>query len=315
MTTHRMAAIVADPRFKDVAAKLAFKNLKGNDDLIERVCDWGKFQDSGEYLKWNSVTGVMVNQAMNRAVGAPLWRNFPHAGLCNFDSWTLTPQNACPDLNAHAAYCDGPCVGNFQAPALYGMVGQLTQGKYPGDWFAPFTSVLRSVNMVRGCVRSAATPVIPWVGGRSWVGDDRLHPNILWANTDYWQEMLFQAMLSGASNNVLFFNANQPSPDLFAKPQPDDEAMNAALAELEEQTRGHRLVKAIVTDLVPYTAPFIASVARTDDGRIIARVSFAKGVNAADLKIDGKTIHVVCPEGKTGTWVEVTAPATQPASR
>jgi hypothetical protein len=304
MTPKRMADLIADPRFKDVAAKLAFRDLKDSDDLIERVCNLSKFAASGEYLKWNSVTCVMLDLDLNRAVGDPLWRRFPHAGLCNFASFPSTPENAAPDPNGHVQYLDGPCVGNIGAPCVYGTIGQLAKSKIPGDWKAPFTGVLLSVKLVRGSVRSSAMPLIPWVGGRSMTGDDALHP-IPWANTDYWQENFFQTMLSGASNDVLFFNAAQPLRDVFAQAPADDQAMNSALAELEKQTRGHRLVKVILTDLPVFTAPFVAGAAKTDDGRIVARVSFAPGVDAADIKIEGKPFHVVCPTGKTGTWVEV----------
>jgi hypothetical protein len=224
--------------------------------------------------------------------------------MCNYDGVVWTQANAVWDLNGHHCYYAGALFGNYQAPSCYGQVGGIG-GVVPGDWKSPFTSVLRSVNQVRACLRSSSAPVIPWIAFRSYAGDDPAHPIIPWVNTDYYQENLYHLMLSGASNNLLYFNPRTTPFDMLAKPAADDVAVDAALTELERQAHGQALKKALLTDAVEYTVKCLASAAVTDDDRTVARVSFAPNVDEADVTIAGKTMHVKCPAGQVGVWVEV----------
>jgi len=309
MAPERLRAVTADPRFPAVAAKLGLPGTDNPEQIAQRLIDWRN--SNGLYLKWNSVTDGFVADAVNRAIGGPLWRHLPAAGFCNFDSCVVTPANAFPDSNGNMFYDEGPMVGNYQCPSISGVVGNIAIVGIPGDWKAPFTSLLHSANLVRACVRSSNAPVLTWVCYRSWPGDEPGHPVAPYGNTDYWQESLYHALLSGGTTNVFYFNPRPDHQDIFAKPKPgvptleDDQAVDAALAEIEQQAHGHVFSKPLFTQPVAYTDQALVSAAKTDEGRMVARVSFAAGVEAADVKIAGQTIHVMRPAGRVGAWVNV----------
>lgn len=308
MRPDRLRAIAADPRFADTMTKLGLTSLHDADDLLKQVDDWR--HSNGMYLKWNSRTDGIVNAALSRAVGAPLGRRLPGAGFCNYNAVIVTPPNAVPDLNGHNSYSEGPPCGSYQCPPVYGDVGNISVVGIAGDWKSPFTCVIWCADRVRACVRSSLIPVLPWISFRGRTGDDPAYPTVRWANTDYWQESVYHTLLSAGANNVLYFDPRGHR-DIFTKPPPgsvspeDDQALEDVLADIEQRAHAHPFAKALNTELMAYTDKVLASAAVTDDGHTVARVTFAPGVEAADVKIGSSTIHAVCPAGKVGVWVDV----------
>ena len=129
------------------------------------------------------------------------------------------------------------------------------------------------------------------------------------ANTDYWQESVYHGMLSGAANNLLFWDPVAPHAPGVLPPNSttprDLDAMETLLADLERQAGGSPLAKPLTTEPLDYKADTMVSAARTASGKVVARVTFAEGVHSAKVQIEGKTYTATRPPGKVGTWVEV----------
>jgi hypothetical protein len=303
LSREQLAAIEHDPRFPAVRERLGF------DGLSERASDWRAHPDDA--ARWESVQAGLFSDAVNRAVGIPLWANLPGAGLSNYGSAVISKANALPDLNGHAYYCEGKPVGTCQSPPLYGLVGAIGITGFPGDWSSPMTALVLSADTVRASVRSSGIPIIPWVAYRSYPGDGPGQARVTWVNTGYWQENVYHAMLSSAGNDILFWN---PHPPRETKPvgaaqrgatAEDEQAMEDALAGLDAQARGSPLAAPLFTENVDYRATVLVSASRTQAGRLVARVTFAPGADSADVKIGETPYHVTRPDGKVGAWVDV----------
>jgi hypothetical protein len=303
MTAENLRAIEDDPRFPPV------RKLLGFGDLAERVGNWRAHPDDA--AKWDSVETSLLNEAMNQAVGAPLWKHLPDCGLSNFMSATISRANAVPDPNGNLYYVEGMPFGTCQSPGLYGAVGNIQITGYPGDWKSPMTVLVWSADIVRASVRSSDFPVISWVAYRSYNGDGPGRPQIPWANTDYWQENVYHAMLSSAGNNLLMFNPHPPrenGPAGAAREgsSPEDEqALEDALATLDSQAHGSPLATALCTENIDYRASVLVSAARTQAGHVVARVTFAPGTDSAEVKIAEAVYHAVRPQGGVGAWIQV----------
>lgn len=296
MTPERLAAIRGDPRFPLLGKRLGF-------DDIERKALWEHSRATGEYLKWNSVTGSMLNEAINRAVWDPLRQAFPKALLSNYDSLILDRPHVVPDPRGHLQYKEGPCVGNCQSPSIYGEVPSVSVGRPPADWADPMTSVIHGANYARAIMRSSPLPVIPWIAHRSWTGNEGAVRTVPWADTDYWQENVYQVMLSVATNNLLFWNPPDRGLTSPATPQ-DAVAMHAALLEIQRMANGHPLAEPMTLKPVEYKAKVLVSAARTQDGTILARVTFAPDAEAEQtVEIDGHRYRVTRPAGAHGLWL------------
>jgi hypothetical protein len=259
-------------------------------------------------MRWNAVTNEMLNRAFDQSVGTPLARHFPGAWMSNFGGVVMPPENVVPDLNGVPQYTAGEPCGNCQSPVVYGVIGQIA-GRVPGpDWKSPFTVLAWTTNHVRSAARSSPLPVLPWVAFRSWPGDHPESPTVPWVNTDYWRESVYHALLSGGTADVLFWNPMAPA-RAGQKPPPgsstyaDAELMDAVLADLEQQAGGSPLAKPLTTAAADYKAQVLVSAARTAAGRTVARVTFADGVNAARVEVDGRTYDVSRPAGKVGAWI------------
>jgi hypothetical protein len=304
MTAARLEAIGADPRFKQLVPALGFadplKALPQNSTA------------RGEYLRWNAVMDRLVMDAMEQALLAPLRRHFPRAGLSNFDGQALPPENVIPELNGHMQYRLGDPVGTHQSPAVYG--GILASAAVPTvDWTRPFVQVVYAANLVRTAVRSSPRPVMPWVAHRGFHRPGGKARPSVWGGTDYWQEGMYHALLSGGTTNLLYWNppSRLPPPhnqsDTENAVPADDDATEAVMAEVERAAGGQLIVAAVATDQSPWDPPFIASAARLADGATLARVTFAEKTTEASITVGGRQVRVAKPPGKLGAWVRMPA--------
>ncbi len=298
LSREQLAAIERDPRSPPIRQRLGF------DDIGERASNWRTHPDDA--ARWESVEVGLFNDALNRAVGVPLWANLPDAGLSNYGSAVISKANAVPDLNGIVYYRQDMPVGTCQSPPLYGLVGLIRITGFPGDWNSPMTALVLSADTVRASVRSCQIPIIPWLAFRSYSGDGPGQPNVPWANTDYWQENIFHALLSGAANNALFWNPHPPR-NVRASgaahrgaAAEDDRAMEDALAGLAAQARGNPLATPLLTENIDYRANVLVSASRTQAGRVVARVTFAPGTDSADVKIGDLPCHAVRLPGQVG---------------
>lgn len=301
MTDARLAAIGADPRFPALAGRLGFADA--------RLAAFDRSGPAGEYVRWNAVGYDLVAAALNRAVFGPLRRHFPDAGMCNFAAAALAREHVVPDVNGHMQHTVGDPPGTHQSPVVYG--GWTPGRPVPADWTRPYLHVVYAANLVRGSSRSSRMPQLPWVGFKGWRGDDVNRP-IAWGRTDYWDEGAFHVMLSGGTDNLLYFNPKdlrqRPGDPTSGAAQPaDDDAMEAVLADAERQAGGHRIVAPLSTAPVAWDAPFVVSSARLADGSTLARVTFSERAVSADLTVGGRAVRVHRPAGKVGAWLRVQA--------
>lgn len=300
MNEERLAAIGADPRYPAVAERTGLPDARAA--LFERRTE------RKEYLRWNAVMDEVVNQAIDRAMFEPLRRHFPRAGMSNFGAVAMPQWDVVPDGNGHYQYTLGEPAGTFQSPAFYGGAAPATV--IQANWDRPFIQLLYAANGARAAARASRRPIVPWFGFKNFVQAAPGRLTYL-GNTRYWEEVVYHSMLAGGSTNALFWNPrpNGPSPVLNPPPNSalpqDNDAMEAAMAELSARAGGRPFAGPATVEPVAYDVTFLATAAILADGSTLVRVTFGdKGTEAA-FEVAGKPVKVARPKDEIGVWVRV----------
>jgi hypothetical protein len=228
--TNRYHAIMADPRFEPVAARLGFRDLM-------TVMDWqaqgGKERE--HYRIWNALMEERAADYVRRAIYEPIRKHFPNIKMSNWESSYNASQYACPDRNGyqHSRHSAGVHVGTHQSVNLYCWLGNLRRVVMPGGaepyGAGPFEAFRLSVNSMRTMVLSSNVPAWPWISHKrfkeSWVRE-----------SDLYQELIFHAGLCGP-DQFLYWNPrpNRPGQNLQEHgDEAQDQLLSECLSELDE---------------------------------------------------------------------------------
>ena len=294
-----MKILPQDPRWPDLARQV------GVDDPM--LCMFGHSRN-GEYLRWNAVMGHRIDGFLDDAIFAPMRKRFARAGMLNFGTYNQTVKNAVPDLNGHFQYTLGDPCGTHQSPAEYGGAAPHGLHKVVADFDRPFMQVVYAANFIRGCARSSAMPMVPWVAFRSW---RTLNGRpMVWGNTDYWQEGMYHIMLSGGTSNLIYWNPTDivqiiDDKKVTGRDLKDDGYLEAVMADIQKAAGDQQIVAPATLAATPWDAKFVISAAKLADGSVLARVTFAEDQDAAGLKVGDKVLRVERPAGKLGAWVRL----------
>lgn len=279
----RLAAIAADPRSADLRREM------GTDDLA-KIADLG----TKLYLKWNALTGVIKDRALDEAVFNPVRRLYPAAKCSNYGSFIMSPANIVPETNGHMAWSDSFC-GTHQSRSFYGTIGQLRNRVLAGDkpyGNAPFSVLRYHLNTLRAILRSSEAPFQPWISHKAFVESQ-------FRDNDYYQELLYHLALSGITD-VLYWN-----PGVWRKDQDpagwrtdeQDRLVNQCLSELN--ARFDDAPRTCVTyQPIPWDSAVLVTGMKVGE-RYLWRVTVPPGVLA--VKVNGE---VRAFDGRPGMWVE-----------
>jgi hypothetical protein len=225
--TERYRAIMADPRFQPVAARLGFRDLMP-------VMDWQTRggQEREYYRIWNALMEERAAEYVRQAIYQPVRKYFPNVKMSNWESFYNAPLYACPDQNGyqHSRYSMGRHVGTHQSANLYCRLGSVRGSVLPGGTepysAGPFEAFRLSVNCMRSMVLSSNAPVWPWISYKrfkeSWVRE-----------TDLYQELIFHARLCGP-DQFLYWNPRPNRPGQNS-PEQADEAQDRLLSDCLHQ--------------------------------------------------------------------------------
>ena len=288
----QIQAIAADSRFAALARKYG----------IHDAANVGNLGQWNACAVWNNAMGSTIASYFHSAYYAPLSSRFPGAGYTEYSD-VLIPAlltERARDLNGWPQFSVGPLCGTHQSPAIYGQIRQLANfnrndGTNPDFARDPLATIAWETTTMRTLVLGSANPILPWFCSRSWRGDNAGATPL--ANTPYWNELVYHAMLSGGCTSCLFWDP---------KPQPTDlMTMNDLLTEFQKQTNNSQTLKPLTSDAIPFNASTIVSGVQCADGRQIFRITVMPGVTSATVKVPGETIArtVSIPAGQAGVWV------------
>jgi len=298
MPQERLAAITHDPRFGELSKKLGFADAR--QAMPHRATK------AGEPIRWNAVMSGIVAAARRRAVFDPLARHFPNAAMCNFNDVVIAEAHTAMGVQGQPWYTIGGVTGTHQSPALF---GGAALRQIEADWSRPYLQLVYAVNFVRSLSRSGTTPQLPWVAFKSMApGNGR---DAGFGGGDMYEEAVWHILLSGGTDNLLYFNPVQP-PDVppgvklphFATAA-DADALNALLSAMQKQAGEQRIAAPVTVDPVRYDAPFLLSAARLQDGSTLCRVTFAENTGAASIRVGGEVVRLERPNGKLGVWLRI----------
>ncbi|MCC7491343.1 MAG: hypothetical protein IT204_03305 [Fimbriimonadaceae bacterium] len=293
----RWQAIQADPRFAALAVKLGFSDLS-------TVARWSGRRD---YLKWNAVLAGECDAALQAAVFEPARACFPNLQSSNYGSLTLTEANAVPDLNGHWQWSESPGCGTHASHSFYGTIGQLAgrtlSGGQPYGRTA-FGAFRLAVNWLRAMRRSSDRPVMPWLAWQRYAGDDPNNPQVAFANTSYWDELVYHLVL-GDCDTLLFWNphpwrADQPADSLSTAR--DEQRLDKLLAGMRTTLAGGPWV-APTLQPVPWDSPLVASALRVGP-RVVWRITVPTAPAVLTARLDGHPVRLTVPAGACGVWYE-----------
>jgi hypothetical protein len=292
MSRDRLAAIQQDPRFAAISRDLGFSDLS-------RVANWRDPQNEFHFRRWNSMMNMRLDGYLRQAFTDPIRAAHPRALVSNYNDFNFNTADELRDLNGYHPFGEYTLIGSHASPALYGRVGNLRSVTLPNNatpnWLSPITQIGMSMNVTRAHQRISTTDQIPWIAPRSWTGDRR--NTIPWANSDYYQEMVFQNLLSSGQTNVLFWNT-------LATPQ-DEQILDRTLGELRIMLGGELPLAPVLTEPVDLLASDLVSAVALADGLIVGRVTFGQFSRNASFMIGDQEITVTRSGNQLGQWFSV----------
>ncbi len=293
--TERWLAIQNDPRFSQIAKRLGFSDLL-------TVAD---FRSGTNYLKWNAHTGLLVDEALNKAVFEPARRHFPKIQASNYGSYIVTEANTVPDLHGHMQWREGIPFGTHQSRSFYTSIGQLASKKLDGQnpfGQSPFAGLLLSVNYIRSMKRSSAIPIQPWVAWARYAGDGPNRPPATVGGTPYYRELVCHLALQGIAE-FLFWNPHpwrkDQKPESLSLPE-DEILLDELLGRINQRLEGAS-GEPVTVEAAPWNARVVASGMRVKD-KILWRFSFAPQTDKVVVSLDGKPVEITPERGEAGAW-------------
>lgn len=244
----RWAAIDRDPRKATLGWPLT-------EPLAEGFCERRNPKD---YLAWNALMRLRVATYLNEAFYQPLSATFPKIGVSNYGFSYWDAAHAVPDPNGHAfqSQGQGAIVGTHQSPVLYGALGQIRDPKtsaIAAAYSDAFDSFRFAVNHMRAARLASSAPIAPWIANRGFTGND----SVPMANTDFWNELIIHAAISGA-DHFLYWNAHTLSSSN------DDRLLDRILGDVNQHLPCGQTTAAFDA-LVPADQRFVLSGARSGD--------------------------------------------------
>jgi len=289
----RCLAIQNDPRFPGLAKKLGFSDMR----------TVANFRSGRNYLKWNAVTAGLVDDALNRAVFAPVRKHFPAIECSNYGSYVTTEPNAYPDLHGHNQWRDGIPMGTHQSRSFYTSIGQLAAVKLDGmNPFgqSPFAGLLLSINGLRAMMRSSAVPIQPWIAWQRYMGEPGRPSTV--GNTPYYRELVIHLALHGVEE-FLFWNPHpwrkDQRPESLSMPK-DEKLLDDILTDLNQRLSiaGR---KPVTTEAIAWDTRVIASGLQVAD-RVVWRFTFSPEARELKATLDGQPVTIGPADGEVGTW-------------
>lgn len=207
----RAEAIMADPRFGELAKEAGISDLKS-------VLNW---RASTDFRKWNALMAERTSDYNSQAIFDPVRKHFPKVKMSNWECFYNS--HRCPDVNGqqHSEFGPGKHVGTHQSLNLYGGISSLKFNTFVDGEFrtrrigpryeqTPFNGFRLAVNRMRTSVLSSDVPVWPWISYKRFGGSVVRDSNL-------YQEIILHAGLSGADTFLLW------NPDAWKKDQnPED---------------------------------------------------------------------------------------------
>jgi len=259
----RWEAIEKDPRFeRDVLPSLldiGFEpsRAQGMPYLLHSVWDW---ENGGHnYLAWNTWRKEYESAAFSNAICNPGAEYYPDVECSNYGFYGKSPAYPIPETNGHRDYIFGSdhSVGTHQASPFYARFGNISS-KFPNSPHfqkTPHNGFRYEVNRAKAMFLSSEKKSHPWVSCRNWNDE-----GTLFAGTDYWQELQFNLLMTGADSLVLWNpTAYQDGqhPDIYCSAEAEN-YMYRVLKEFDEVVR-IRDIQPLTTELSPWDLPFIVT--------------------------------------------------------
>lgn len=318
------AAGFGQPAGRSIRDSLSFGSL------VPFISDWASWRTDPQHrfdpLEFSIRMNERATHYKNFAYFEPYREYFPDVALSEYDFSASSAAYEVPDTYGQPVYRWPTQLvpGTRQAPNLYGNLFQLctVSPSYCPGGARPFNAARHQTNWLRAGLFSAPQiPMTPWFQYK-----ESQDPDHAWflADNDYYQELLFSALLQGAYP-ILFWNPqSEPSYPHGGSGQ-SNQIMNDCLATFDTVAGGSLSRTPLETTLVPWNSPFVRTCMRTDKSTI-CRVTldipdtYPRGgtveseyparvrINAQTLQIDGG--RIVYPEegrcsSQKGFWVEV----------
>jgi hypothetical protein len=269
--------IEEDPRFPAIKSQLTSLGYPSEASL-EKVWD---FRSGDYYLIWNEVMGHRLSEYLTEAVFNAARPYFPNIKGSNYGELYHSNTYPIPEINGHKIYKygTGTVTGGYQSPVLYGSLGQIVDQGVPGLVPYPktvFNALKYDINLVRSAKLLGSEPIAPWIPWRSFTEG----PSNLYFNNDYYQEMLYHALLTGV-DQVLLWNP-------YAS-QSEDKLVSDILSEFDNLTGSSRTTT--ITNLVPWNADYILSGMRSGE-YTMWRFSSAVPITSAAISTSNTQVTV-----------------------
>lgn len=283
MSPSQLNAVQNDPRFMtQLYPLLGF----GRYNLAERVLAFQR--PNTDYLKFNSVLGILDSNYENQAVFEPIRALFPNIILSQYNFHK--EQQFCPeapeqlcgvsDSNGHRNYLfSGAVVGNAQSESIYGSLGQITALNTPPEMGATYSAT--AFNSFKYMVnRSRALALVDepidthiWIARKDWV--DSLVPVAPIVNSDEYDEAFLHMAMTGIKY-YLYWNYSEGFNYSEATPSPDDftaeRSIDRLLAELNSMA-GYADRRMIDKTLTPWVGRDFVTTTAIAGGRLLTRVT------------------------------------------
>ena len=313
-------ATMLGPALTNMAAAGGYPNLPFTP--LTTYVQWAGANTAQDQV-WNELMLEWVGADLAAAVYAPMQTFYPNASASDFSYFLHDPSFPTYDYfgDVPSTFGHGVLQGNTGAPELYGAFQSspsidIPAGQtYPAN---PFNAVRYDINNLRAAILGAEkvqgtqqVSVAPWVAFRGYSGS-------LYANTDYYQEMLFHAALSGASY-FLYWNpgGSDHTPN-------DDPTFDAAMSELTNVV-GYSNRQTLVTSQASWSTNYLMTTTQAGTQKVsrltpapinsVVTLPACKAEQAGRLLVctfaDGTVIHFpygsvykpTSPSSANGVWV------------
>lgn len=284
-----LGKIESDSRFAEVATQLGFTNL----------AEMYATNEAAKQLKWDAVMKDRVAGYLNESFYQPIVSYFPNVSVSANNYYNQNHSFPLPESGY--AFTDGETVGTHQSRELGGEVEQAEI--MVGDTSYPLNDTntfRRDVDRVRAMALGSVFEIHPVIDAKQ-------------QSTDYYQEFLFHAGLTGIDQFLL---NNEEGTDS------DNKIVNETFEELDVVI-GNNSFQSSVDALLDWQTPYVLSVGlsqnkwiwrltKTDEEFTIDSESPAK-ISIANQRITFPSSSIV-NQGKTvsdlGVWIEQDAQST-----
>lgn len=282
-------AIMADPRFPEIAAQIGFSD-------ISNIFD---FRGHPDYTVWNAVMSARRDQHMNEAIFDVVKKYFPDVeGWCDA-STTIRPSQWSRDFNGHKGWSwlnqddsdesAGKGYATHDTIYLFNGYGEnlaihtdVTGDGLPlGD--GAFKALLFMMEGVRAKLRSTNRPWVPLMAYEHFsynYAGDLTQSNV--HGTPYYQEVVFHALLTGA-DIIEYWNPSSGAAGLFP-PDPTDPNYPVFMEDAQKlhsivvEAQSHIPYRGTCTTLerVNYRSTEFRTSYKMQNGQTISRVTYSQ---------------------------------------